>query len=97
MVTSLRCDNCGRPHEVENIRVIGRRKSLWLLSVFCPVCESRYLVVAAPGKEDAQAVSDLTAAERRRFRKKSVTSDDVLSMHSYLKGFKGDLSSLLKG
>ena len=45
--------------------------------------------------EKAEVITDLTEAELDRFRNMdSLTPDDVLDMHSFLKDFEGDFSRL---
>jgi len=96
LMASIKCSICGQRYEVDNIDVLGHHEDLWFLSVLCPACQARCLV-AAVIREDRvpEVITDLTKAELDRFRNMSrVTTDDVLDMHIFLKGFDGDPSRL---
>ena len=96
LMASIKCSVCGQRYEVDNINVLGHQEDLWFLSVSCPACHTRCLV-AAVIKEDRipEVTADLAKAELDRFRNVSrVTTDDVLDMHNFLKGFDGDFSRL---
>lgn len=96
LMASIKCGVCGQRYEVDNINVLGHQEDLWFLSASCPACHTRCLV-AAVIREDRlpEVTTDLTKAELDRFRNVSrVTTDDVLDMHNFLKGFDGDFSQL---
>lgn len=96
LMASIKCGVCGQGYEVDNIDVLGHHEDLWFLSALCPACQARCLVAAVIGEgRVAEVITDLTEAELDRFRNMSrVTTDDVLDMHNFLKGFDGDLSQL---
>ncbi|MFQ6122033.1 MAG: hypothetical protein ACE5LA_03115 [Dehalococcoidales bacterium] len=95
LMTSMKCDSCGRHYEAYNVDVLGHREDLWFLRVFCPACNTQCLV-AAVVKEDriVEAVTDLTKAELDKFKDSVIEVDDVLNMHNFLKNFNGDFSRL---
>ena len=96
LMASIKCGVCGKGYEVGNINVIGRDEDLWFLSVFCPACHTRCLV-AAVIKEGRvpEVITDLTEAELDKFKNAgSLTADEVLDMHNFLKGFNGEFSRL---
>lgn len=95
-LSTLRCVNCGRRYEPENIRFLSRQKELWFLSLYCPVCHNQGMVAAVVGQgEPPEAVSDLTEKELEKFGDRSqIGIDDVLDMHIFLKEFQGDFTSL---
>ena len=94
---SIKCGVCGQCYEPDNINVLGHEEGLWLLSVFCPSCQTQCLV-AAVIREDKkiEVITDLTEAELDKFKDAaSLTADEVLDMHNFLKDFDGDVSRLL--
>ena len=94
---SMKCGVCGQCYEPGNISVLGHEEGLWFLSVFCPSCQTQYLVAAVirQGKT-LEVVTDLTKAELDKFKDAaSLTTDEVLDMHNFLKDFDGDVSRLL--
>jgi len=96
LMASIKCSICGQRYEADNIDVLGHHEDLWFLSVLCPACQARCLV-AAVIREDGvpEVTTDLTKAELDRFRNASrVTTDDVLDMHNFLKGFDSSPSRL---
>ena len=96
LIASRKCGICEQRYEVDNINVLGHHEDLWFLSVLCPVCQARCLV-AAVIREDRvpEVITDLTEAELDKFRNVSrVTTDEVLDIHNFLKGFNGDFSRL---
>jgi len=95
-MTSIKCSVCGQRYEVDNVKVLGHQEDLWFLSVFCSACQTQCLV-AAVVKEGRmpKVTTDLTEAELDRFKKlDKLTADEVLDMHSFLKGFDGDFFQL---
>ena len=96
LMASIKCSVCGQPYEVDNINVLGHHEDLWFLSVSCPACQARCLVAAVVREGRVPEITtDLTKAELDRFRNMSrVTTDNVLEMHSFLKGFDGNFSRL---
>ena len=94
VMASIKCGVCGEHYEVDNINVLGHEEDVWFLSVFCPACHARCLVAAVIEEHRVpQVTTDLTRTELDRFKNVNrVTTDDVLDMHNFLKGFDGDFS-----
>ncbi len=95
-MTSIKCSVCGQHYEVGNVKVLSHQEDLWFLSVSCSACQTRCLVAAAIKKGKAPKVTtDLTKTELDKFKEMDkLTADEVLDMHSFLKGFDGDFSQL---
>ncbi len=96
LLSNMECGICGQHYHSSNIKVLGHREDMWFLSVFCPNCQSQGLVAAVikEGKM-AEVTTDLTKAERSKFSAAPpLQADDVLDMHNFLKGFKGDFFTL---
>lgn len=99
LLSNMKCGICGQPYDSSNIHVMGHREDLWFLSVHCLSCKSQGLVAAVikDGElpEPVEAVPELTEADIKKFAAFSpVDSDDVLDMHTFLKEFGGNFSSL---
>ncbi len=94
LLASIKCGVCGQGYEVDNIDVLGHHEDLWFLGALCQACHARCLVAAVIREGRVpEVITDLTEAELDRFRNMSqVTTDDVLDMHNFLKGFDGNLS-----
>ena len=95
-MTSIKCSVCGQRYEVDNVKVLGHQEDLWFLSLFCSACQTQSLVAAVIKEGKAPKVTtDLTEAELDKFKKMDkLTPDEMLDMHSFLKGFDGDFSQL---
>ena len=95
-MTSIKCSVCGHRYEVGNVKVLGHQEDLWFLSVFCSACQTQCLVAAVIKESKApEVITDLAEAEWDKFQKMDkLTADEMLDMHSFLKGFDGDFSQL---
>ncbi len=94
--TVNKCGSCGHLYEMDNVAVVGREEELWLLMMSCPVCSSRGLV-AAVVKDQAKTTAIHNAPDRELQVMKNleiISTDDVLSVHEFLKEFNGDFISL---
>ena len=95
LLANMKCGVCGRHYEPSHISILGHKENLWFLSAFCAACTSQVLVAAVIKEGNVvEVVTDLTEAELARFSADSVEADDVLDMHSFLKDFEGDFSTL---
>lgn len=96
LMTSVKCNNCGRNYHMRDIKVIGNHEEIWFLQVYCPSCHGRYLITAVIDQEKKlELVSDLTEFEFSKFKNSmALNADDVLDMHAFLKEFDGDFSRL---
>ena len=97
VMASMKCGVCRQHYEPDNISVLGHEEDLWFLRVFCPSCQTQYLVAAVieEGKKP-EVITDLTEAELNKFSNTGgLTADEVLDMHNFLKDFDGDFSRFL--
>ena len=97
LVSTIKCSICGHHYEGNNVKVLGHDDDVWFVSAYCPICGSHSLV-AAVIKEGPlpDFITDLTDDEFDSFSEaEEITADDVLDIHSFLKEFDGDFSSLL--
>ena len=95
-MTSIKCSVCGQRYGVGDVKVLGHQEDLWFLKVSCSGCQTKCLVAAViKENETTEVITDLAEAERDKFKKMGkLTADEVLDMHSFLKGFDGDFSLL---
>src|SRR4030042_6166282 len=96
LLPKIKCGRCGQQCEPANIDVMGHQEDLWLFSAYCSSCKSQGLVlvaVAIKESEEPGVVTEPTEAEQTKFST-PISSDDVLDMHTFLKDFSGDFSSL---
>lgn len=96
LITAIKCGICGRHYGADSVRLLGQQGDLWFLSAECKTCRARALVAVVLRENGLPGVvTDLTAAEQRLFRNRAApTADELLDMHGFLKGFKGDFASL---
>lgn len=94
LLSNMKCGVCGQHYEPANIKVLEHREDLWFLSVYCPDCKSQGLVAAVIREGKApEIVTELTEVEKSKLAT-PIGSDDVIDMHTFLKDFGGDFSSL---
>lgn len=87
LVSQIKCSKCGQQLQPNNVHVLGQQDDLWFLNVFCGGCQTQALV-AALVRETAKVVDE------HPVETESVTADDTLDMHNFLKTFDGDFSTL---
>ena len=82
---------------IGDVKVLGNHEDLWFLQVTCSSCHGRYIVTVVINQDETvEFVSDLTDKELSRFENiHSLSADDILDMHAFLKQFDGDFSTLL--
>lgn len=78
------------------MRVAARHEQLWVVSVRCHRCRNQqtfWFALSDRNRDDM--LGDLTQEEHARFSAMSpVSGDDVLDIHEFLQGFKGDFKEL---
>jgi hypothetical protein len=97
IVSQYRCQKCRRSFEHDHVRVAARHEQLWIVSVRCGRCRTQqtFWVTLKDREQEISEWRDLTDAEEEQFSEmQPVTSDDVLDMHEFLKGFSGDFKGL---
>jgi hypothetical protein len=84
----LTCAVCDGPVPAGSVQLLAHRDALAFVQVDCAVCRSTTLAFVVDGEPGSDASVALPSAE-------PLTGDDVLDMHLFLRGWQGDLSSLL--
>jgi hypothetical protein len=100
----LACSACGRTVPQGRVTMVARREALAFLVLDCAGCASRTLGLVTWDEADAsvrprcdlERRGDLGPLDEVRFGgSRPVGADDVLSMHTFLAGYEGDLRGLL--
>ena len=88
----MKCSVCGERYDMGNTRILVHENNLWLIRAVCSSCQAQYLIAAGvKGYQAAEAVTDLTQAESDKFIYfNTLSADEVLDMHNFLKTFDGD-------
>jgi hypothetical protein len=91
VVDGAECAACGRPVPADATRVLAQREDLAFVELGCTACGSVSLSIRlgsldAIGTPDGAAVGDSGP---------SMAADDVLDMHLFLAGYRGDLRGLV--
>ena len=96
LLSNMKCGICGHPYDEGNVHIMGHRDDLWFLSVHCLSCKSHGLVAAVIKEgESSEEVVELSEVDIEKFSDSApIDSDDVLDMHTFLKEFSGDFSTL---
>lgn len=96
LMTRLKCHSCGEHFQTESIKVIAHQDNVWFLKASCRACGQSNLTVALVSEIDQpDPVSDLYPTEKEKFRHhQTLTNDDLLDTHCFLKDFDGDFARL---
>ena len=87
----MRCPACGALYDVNEIQFMGNQDGYLLLSMTCSKCNLPVWVnffAGNPGQ--AKIITDLTVADFELSTKPPITSNEVITFHNFLSGFKGD-------
>jgi hypothetical protein len=96
LMTSSRCEVCGRSYEEENIVILGHQAEMWVLKINCPACHSQSLLAALIGEDKVtEPATDLAEPEIEKFKEMLVINgNEVLDMHNLLRDYKGNFTGL---
>ncbi len=104
-LAGLACTACGRAVPPARISVVAQRDSLAFLVLDCGACASRTLGLMTWDDADGVGTARFDLGRRGEFGPidearfdgaPPVDGDDVLSMHTFLAGYEGDLRGLLE-
>jgi hypothetical protein len=94
-LSGFSCSACGRPDRPSQIRVLAQREELFFVRLSCRGCGSHSVaIVTVQVDEDDSSTVEVGELEEVEQGGQPVTSDDVLEMHEFLRGFDGDFRSL---
>jgi hypothetical protein len=99
LMTRLKCRRCGSRYRNCDIKVLGQREKMWLLSVHCPQCQNEgLLAVSLQSRPSRSPVTDLNPQEVDRYTLlPPVSPDEVLDLHLFLRSFNGDFTTTFTG
>lgn len=97
LFSMVKCDACGHKYDVKNVEILGHEDTLWLFSASCSSCQTHGLVAIVVKESDAvPVITDLMDFEYKKFAQCiAVEINDVLDIHNFLKGFRGDMAGIL--
>jgi hypothetical protein len=93
VVDGAECAACGRPVPVDATRVLAQRDDLAFVELGCAACGSVSLAIllGAGGASSGAPIGDPSTNGSAA----SIGADDVLDMHLFLAGYRGDLRGLV--
>ncbi len=90
LMTSTKCNVCGRHYQAEDIGILGHEDELWFLTASCSACDAEYLVAAVIKEErDLVAATDPAGVEIA-WLEDGATTEDLTDMRHFLEEFDGD-------
>ena len=102
-LTSFTCPACRRRYRGAGIRLLAERDGLFFVDLDCGGCGSRSVAIVTIGSDDAEAaiaeiplVDETAELEPRPSGTTPVSADEVLEMHQFLAGFRGDVDALFQ-
>ena len=108
-LSSFTCPACGRRYRGSRIRLLAERDGLFFIDLDCSRCASHTVAIVTVEFGDSEMsivdASDIGApdelvaehyGEALPAGARLVTADDVLEMHEFLAGFRGDVNTLLR-
>jgi hypothetical protein len=91
VVDGAECAACGRPVPAEATRVLAQREDLAFVELGCGACGSVSLSIRLGPVDDRGTRDGAGAGDPGT----SIGADDVLDMHIFLAGYRGDLRGLV--
>jgi hypothetical protein len=85
------CAACGRRVPVEATRVLAQREDLAFVELGCEACGSVSLAIHLGSGLGGSLTDEPSTSESTA----SIGADDVLDMHLFLAGYRGDLRGLV--
>ncbi len=95
LVAHTRCSGCGQHYEAEDVHVHSHRGQVWLASLTCHQCGLRAMVMAALQPEGAQQDND-DEEQAACQAMGPISVDEVVELHRFLEGFRGDMHDLFQ-
>ena len=88
------CSVCGQNHASSTIKVLGRLDAAWIVRVTCTNCKTSFKLLVVV--DEKQAAVSKVKEERpvRPRRRPTLTLDEVLDAHEFLRGYDGDANDL---
>lgn len=98
LVAHLQCVGCGERYTRNDIYVLGHHEDVWVSAVVCNRCGTQGLVFATLREDNEFEFTTRAEAEEMAHLQQlgPVSMDDVLDVHAFLKGFRGDVDALFE-
>lgn len=98
LVANVQCVSCGERYARNDIYVLGHHEDIWVSAVVCSRCGTQGLVFATVrGEEQFEVTAKPAGDELPALERVSTLSiDDVLDVHAFLKDFHGDVHALFR-
>ena len=97
LMTSTKCNVCGRHYQADDIGILGHEDELWFLTASCSVCDAEYLVAAVIKEEESDPVAATDPANVEIvWLEDGVTTEDLTDMRHFLEEFDGDFVQLFE-
>jgi hypothetical protein len=98
LLSRIKCSVCGQRYQSTTIEFIGSFDEFSYFQITCQVCKTQAFVTAVVQKDDggtSEVITDLTLEELKTSDFKiPVSTDDMLDIINYLKGFDGNFSEI---
>lgn len=89
----LHCPSCQKKYDPDRVTLLSENDRRTVLHLNCKGCGASSVVFVSIGKMGAVSLgllTDLSAAEAKRFYgREAVSQDDALMQHRFLKDFRG--------
>lgn len=103
LVSSLKqlakCPACNKKCQTAEVLVLKKEKMRTILHLTCDRCKTSALVFISTGKfgiVSFKILTDLGSREAKRlFQGQSVSTDQVIEVHQFLKKFKGEAKDFI--
>jgi len=96
--TMMRCPSCGAKYGTDNIHFLGQLEMAALIQLDCQSCGLPVMAtIIVSDKNQAtspKVFSDISQDEIDLSNREPVSTDSVVDMHQFLKGFDGNFDTL---
>ena len=94
----MKCPNCGRRYNLDEIFFTGSMGRNYFLKMRCTNCRVPIFATIAINGNLVQndSITDRPATFQKTTPKKAIGSDEILKLHQFLESFNGDFKNYLK-
>lgn len=98
LIANIKCVACSQKYSESDFFIMGQRDDVWMLMVSCSHCKTQGMILAMiKEQEQIELITDLTPEELVKVENMpSISVDDVLDLHRFLKDFEGDFRELFE-
>lgn len=95
-----RCSFCGGVLEQNNLTTLEEQEHKTIFHIFCPHCQTSLISVLFSNQGGIVSLgiaTDLDKDEvRNKFSKKTISADEVIDAHEFIKNEQGNLIKLMR-